>query len=121
MALGKIQTVTREITATLKQFIEPNQLLLMGLQFFGGFNKSFQFGDLTRAYTSCVYGVAQVWKFLFDFIYFYADTAFLMFILYLRGFGLIQKRPRRQSSLLSSYEMRTKIGQVWSNLSHLGI
>ena len=63
---NKVQKITREVTATLKQFTEPNQLLLMGLQFFAGYNKNFQFGDLTRAYTSCVYGVAQVRKLIVE-------------------------------------------------------
>ena len=59
-AIPKVQRVKSELVATFKQFAEPNQLLLMGLQFFIGFNKNFQFSDLTRAYASCVYGVAQV-------------------------------------------------------------
>ena len=59
----KFTLIKQESKKTFQQFFLPDQLLLMGLQFYSGFNKSFESSDITRAYVSCVYGVSEVRKF----------------------------------------------------------
>ncbi|CAK8675870.1 unnamed protein product [Clavelina lepadiformis] len=56
----KCYEVLDELKLTFKHYVNRQQLLLMWLQIHGGMNRSFLSGEITRAYVSCIFGVAEV-------------------------------------------------------------
>lgn len=57
---GELKFVKTTLTDTVRQIFKLKQILLMPGIFYGGFDFGFLTSELTRAYTSCVFGVSQV-------------------------------------------------------------